>query len=378
MANGISGKVLIVDDSAGDRRLLNDLLKDDYQITEARDGSTALDLIARQLPDIILLDIQMPGVDGFEICHRLKKDLATLSVPVIFLTASADIESRLKAFVFGAVDYIIKPVIPDEVKARVRAHIKVKQFDKDADQKVENFSAQLIQIEKMAAIGEITAGVAHELNQPLNVIKIICQSIMKDIEKDRFSLESAKQDLPEVINQMNRMAQIVDHMRGFSRRKVGITIEELNINDSIDAVFVFLGQQLTNHNVLVDKQYASNLPKIKGDSIRLQQVFMNLINNARQALMSCEKKPMKIEIKTYISQDGKYVVAEFKDNGPGIPPEIREKIFEAFFTTKGVGEGTGLGLSTARKIIEEHGGKIEVESVAGEWTNFRVILPVIG
>ena len=394
MANVISGKVLIVDDSPLDRKLLKDLLKDDHQIIEAQDGQSALDLIAQDLPDIILLDIQMPVIDGFEVCRRIKAEMANQLIPILFFTSSGDIENKVKGFTSGAVDYITKPFVAAEVKARVHAHLQIKQMQqerlsrleeekqsmtekfKHADQKLKDFTAQLIQTEKMAAIGEITAGVAHELKQPLNVMKIICQSIVKDIEKNRFDLESAKLDLPELINQMNRMAQIIDHMRVFSRRTVGTTIEELNINEAIDSVFVFLGQQLLNHNVAVEKQYAADLPKIKGDPIRLEQVFMNLLTNARQALMSSGKKSMKVQIKTYLSQDQKKVIVDFKDSGPGIPQEIREKIFEAFFTTKGAGEGTGLGLSTAKKIVEEYGGKIEVESNLGEWTNFRVTLPI--
>jgi len=395
MANIVSRKVLIVDDSPVDRKLLKDLLKDDYQVMEAQDGTSALEMIAKDPPEIILLDIHIPVIDGFEVCRRIKADAINQSIPVLFFTSSGDIENKVKGFESGAVDFITKPFITAEVKARVNAHLQIRQMQQDrlsrledekqsiaekfknADQKLKDFTAQLIQTEKMAAIGEITAGVAHELKQPLNVIKIICQSIMKDIEKQRFDLESAKQDLPELLNQTNRMAQIIDHMRVFSRRTVGTTVEELNINESIDGVFVFLGQQLMNHNVMVDKQYAQSLPAIKGDSIRLEQVFMNLITNSRQAMMSAGTKAMKIEIKTYFNDDKKSVVAEFKDNGPGIPMEIREKIFESFFTTKEAGEGTGLGLSTARKIVEEHGGKIEVDSALGEWTRFRVILPAM-
>jgi len=315
-------------------------------------------------------------------------------IPILFFTSSGDIENKVKGFTSGAVDYITKPFIAAEVRVRVHAHLHIKQMQEErllklgqenqsitekfnnADQKLKDFTAQLIQTEKMAAIGEITAGVAHELKQPLNVMKIICQSIMKDIEKQRFDMESTKQDLPELLNQMNRMTQIIDHMRVFSKRTVGTAIEDLNINETIDAVFVFVGQQLLNHNVAIVKQYGEKLPKVKGDPIRLEQAFMNIITNARQALMSCGKKEMKIEIKTYLSQDQKNMIAEIKDNGPGIPVEIREKIFESFFTTKESGEGAGLGLSTAKKIIEEHGGRIEVESALGEWSNFRVILPV--
>jgi len=394
MSRAILGKVLIVDDSSVDRKVIQELLKDDYQIMEAEDGQTALDLIAHDLPDIILLDIQMPVIDGFEVCRRIKAELVNQLIPILFFTSSGDIENKVKGFTSGAVDYITKPFIAAEVRARVQAHLHIKQMQEErllklgqenqsitekfnnADQKLKDFTAQLIQTEKMAAIGEITAGVAHELKQPLNVMKIICQSIMKDIEKQRFDMESTKQDLPELLNQMNRMTQIIDHMRVFSKRTVGTAIEDLNINETIDAVFVFVGQQLLNHNVAIVKQYGEKLPKVKGDPIRLEQAFMNIITNARQALMSCGKKEMKIEIKTYLSQDQKNMIAEIKDNGPGIPVEIREKIFESFFTTKESGEGAGLGLSTAKKIIEEHGGRIEVESALGEWSNFRVILPV--
>ena len=394
MSKDILGKVLIVDDSSVDRKVIQELLKDDYQIMEAEDGQTALDLIAHDLPDIILLDIQMPVIDGFEVCRRIKAELVNQLIPILFFTSSGDIENKVKGFTSGAVDYITKPFIAAEVRVRVHAHLHIKQMQEErllklgqenqsitekfnnADQKLKDFTAQLIQTEKMAAIGEITAGVAHELKQPLNVMKIICQSIMKDIEKQRFDMESTKQDLPELLNQMNRMTQIIDHMRVFSKRTVGTAIEDLNINETIDAVFVFVGQQLLNHNVAIVKQYGEKLPKVKGDPIRLEQAFMNIITNARQALMSCGKKEMKIEIKTYLSQDQKNMIAEIKDNGPGIPVEIREKIFESFFTTKESGEGAGLGLSTAKKIIEEHGGRIEVESALGEWSNFRVILPV--
>ncbi|MBF0489565.1 MAG: response regulator [Candidatus Omnitrophica bacterium] len=395
-------KVLIIDDSLLDRTILKEVLKDDYQVLETGDGQGVLDMIAQNIPDIILLDIQMPGMDGFEVCRRLKSDDKYRFIPVFFFTASTDLESKVKGFQSGAVDYITKPFINEEIRARIKVHLRIKELEeqrlkrleeerrkveednrqmtqqlKSADQQLKDFTIQMIQSEKMAAIGEITAGIAHELNQPLNVTKIICQSIAKDIEKNRFDLEGAKEDLPEIISQMNRMAKIIDHIRGFAKYTPGKAMEELNINTVIDNVFIFFGQQLSNHNIGVEKNFTDNLPMITGDSVRLEQVFLNIITNARQAMEAANKPSKTIEIKSYLDPDRKNIVVEFKDNGPGVPCEIQDKIFEAFFTTKEPGIGTGLGLSFAKKIIEEHGGQIEVESQPGEWTTFRLTFPAI-
>jgi len=235
---------------------------------------------------------------------------------------------------------------------------------------------QVVQSEKLASIGEMTAGVAHELNQPLNITKIICQSILKDIERDTLDLDDVKEDLPAIVKQMDRMAQIIDHMRIFSRKTEGNMEELLDLNEVIENTFIFLDQQLKANNVSVSKFYAADLPKVKGDSIRLEQVLMNLITNARHAMEKSDKETKTLEIKTYVNEDqGGEVVVEFKDNGPGITDEVKGKMFESFFTTKKAGKGTGLGLSVVKKIIEEHKGKISVDSTLGEGATFRVVLP---
>jgi len=251
----------------------------------------------------------------------------------------------------------------------------------NANQELKEATAQLVQSEKLSALGELTAGVAHELNQPLNGIKIISQSILRDIQKDRFEEEELEDYLSHVVGQVNKMAEIIDHMRIFTRRTEGMPREMIDVNIVIEGAFKFLEQQLKYHNIEVVRELSPDLPEVIGDGIRLEQVVMNFITNARNAVESSQKDHKSIEVKTY-QMDGQTsannnhaVVLEVTDNGVGIPEDLREKIFQPFFTTKEPGKGTGLGLSVSSKIIEEHNGKIELSSQVGEGTTFRVILP---
>lgn len=242
-----------------------------------------------------------------------------------------------------------------------------------AEKELKEATVQLVQSEKLSALGELTAGVAHELNQPLNGIKIISQSLLKDIERKELEEKDLEHDLNDVVNQVNKMAEIIDHMRIFTRRTEGVPSETIEINSVIKRAFIFLEQQLRNHNIEVVEDLGTELPKVVGDPIRLEQVFLNLISNARNAVEDDGKEKRRIEIKTYATNSS--VVIGVKDNGDGIPEHIHEKIFQPFFTTKAPGKGTGLGLSVSSKIIEEHQGRMELDSTVGEGTSFRVILP---
>jgi len=238
-------------------------------------------------------------------------------------------------------------------------------------------TAQLVQSEKLAALGELTAIVAHELNQPLNGIKIICQSILRDIKRERFKTQELEGDMSDVVSQVNKMAEIIDHMRIYTRRTEGIPDKKIDIKNIIQGALRFVEQQLEKHNIKVIKELSQELPEVIGDPIRLEQVFLNLITNARKALDSSQKSYKYIKFSTYRIENGNYLAAEVTDNGAGIPEQIQEKIFEPFFSTKEPGKGTGLGLSMANKIIEEHGGRIEVDSKVGQGATFRVLLPIV-
>jgi len=243
--------------------------------------------------------------------------------------------------------------------------------------------AQLIQAEKLTALGELTAGVAHELKQPLNVIKIIGQSIVRDIEKDRLDTEFIGKDLDDIVQQVNKMAEIIDHMRVFTRFSGEMQRTEIYVNDLMESLFKLFSQQLKNHNVDLRKNFKKDLPYIMGDQIRIEQVLMNIVTNARHAVEKSSQYEKYIEVSTYkipakeSPLKEKTVVIQITDNGDGIPEHLEDKIFEQFFTTRASGEGTGLGLSISRKIIEEHQGKILLDNNPGVGATFKVLLPCI-
>jgi PAS domain S-box-containing protein len=237
--------------------------------------------------------------------------------------------------------------------------------------------AQVAHAEKMAALGEFTAGVSHELNQPLNVTKIICQGILRDVARGTFSAEDAKNDLPEIVTQMNRMAEIIAQMRGWARAGDGGERQAGNLSNIAGEALRFVRQQYKNRQIGLTEILAENLPPVLCDKIQIEQMCLNLLHHARHAVESSGCGDKQIEIKSYLCPEGTHAVIEISDNGPGIPEEERAALFAPFMTVKAPGKGAGLGLSVSRKIAEDHGGRIEFEGRAGGGKTFRVFLPII-
>jgi len=241
--------------------------------------------------------------------------------------------------------------------------------------------AQLIQASKMSTLGTMASGIAHELNQPLNVIKVGSDFFLKMINKGRdIDLKTFHTMAEEISSHVDRASSIINHLREFARAS-DVSRTEVNINVPIKDVFKVLGQQLTLHEIYVDFDLADDLPLILADHNRLEQVFVNLVTNALDALDERgQKEPGKdwkksLTIKTFI--EDKRVVAVVSDNGTGMSADIVEKMFEPFFTTKEVGKGTGLGVSISYGIVKDYGGEIAVESEEGEGTSFMVSFPAV-
>ena len=251
---------------------------------------------------------------------------------------------------------------------------KVKERTADleeANRTLKETQAQLIQASKMAAMGQFGAGVAHELNQPLAGISGYTDLLLLKLEKDSPEWRYAK----KIEDQCVRMTKIVNNLRTFARQSK-FEYAETDINQPIDDALMLLGEQLRSHSIKVRRELTPNLPKVLADANQLEQVFLNLITNAKDAI-----EPKGSGVITVISRQSTspdFVEALVADNGTGMDKATINDIFNPFFTTKEVGKGTGLGLSISLGIIENHGGRIEVHTVKGEGTVFRISLPVIG
>lgn len=392
-------KILIVDDKVENLVALERVLQDlPVEIIRANSGNEALALTLKNEFALALVDVQMPDMDGFETVELMHQEENATALPVIFVSAvfSGDYY-KIKGVEAGAIDFLEKPIVPQVMIGKVRLFIdlyhsriqlqaardtleeKVKQRTAELEQaheQLQEATIGMIQSEKLAALGEMSAGVAHELSQPLNVIKMVAQEILIDKKRGRFSEDELFEDnLPTLVKQTNRMATIINHMRLYSRQTVGTELQSISMNEAVEGVLTLTGHQLLIHNVKINKELTDDLPNVQLDQIRMEQVILNLVTNARHAMETFRTEGMLLEIRSY-RQDADEVALDVRDNGGGVPEASRDKIFEPFFTTKEAGKGTGLGLSVAKKIVQEAGGRIDLVTVEGEGSTFTIVLPV--
>lgn len=393
--------ILIVDDVPTNLKVLfNFLTQSSFKVSIAKSGESALDKVKETTPDLILMDVMMPGIDGFETCRRLKEDSATKDIPIIFMTALSDSVDKVRGLSLGAVDYITKPFQQEEVLARINVHLELRETQ-----------LRLIQEEKMASLGQLVAGVAHEINNPVNFIRgnlSYAQTYIKDLlkllslyeahtpypipEVQAFSaqieLDFLKQDLSKLISSMeigtNRIQKIVRSLRTFSRLDES-DYKAVNLHEGIDSTLMILGSRLADNSlrpaIEVIKEYG-DLPLVECYAGKLNQVFMNIIANAIDATdeafeSSQEQTKPIIKISTAVNVNNGSAIIRIADNGKGMSADVQHRMYDQFFTTKSIGKGTGLGLSISYAIItEKHKGQLTCQSKLGEGTEFTIALPL--
>ena len=225
--------------------------------------------------------------------------------------------------------------------------------------------------DRLTALGTLAAGIAHELNQPLNTIRVVTEGLLFGRDEGwPLDSEELYESMELISRQVMRMDKVIQSVRNFSREDGGQTVENVNANEAVENVFSIIGRQIEAHGIRLEKDLDPELPSFRANLNELEQVLMNLIVNARQALDESRRSSKILGVRTGC-RDG-LVLIEVSDNGAGVPEPLLEKIFEPFFTTKGVGKGTGLGLSISQSIVSKFGGRIEARNNPDGGATFRI------
>jgi len=428
--------ILAVDDNPANLSLLTNLLTEHgYDVRPAISGNLALKSLEASSPDLVLLDVKMPGMDGYEVCRRLKADERSRNVPVIFITALGDTIDKVRAFNLGAVDYITKPFQFEEILARVGVHISLRAMQRhlaeanrqlresheELEWRVKERTAELLAVNerlraviierkrqeeearkhqerlfhaaKMVSLGTLVSGVAHEINNPCTfimsnapILEKVWKSIVPILDEycskqgdfpiGNLSYKEMRDTIPAlflgILEGAQRIKRIVLELTDFARQKPPELTEWVDINVVVGSALTLLANLIKNKTDRFSVDYGKDIPPFRGSSQRIEQVVINLVVNACQSLRGAKES---IAVSTSYDRAAGLILLEVRDEGIGICEEDLPHICDPFFTTKRDLNGTGLGLSISSRIIDDHGGTITFHSSRGKGATVIVTLP---
>ncbi|HEX2686872.1 MAG TPA: ATP-binding protein [Kofleriaceae bacterium] len=348
-----AGTILLAEDDVQLAEMIARALADEYTMIVAHDGATALELVPHHQPQLLITDVDMPGIDGIELSRRFREITGDRLAPIIVLSAMSDRGTRVAGLDAGAVDYVIKPFDPQELHARIRAQFRMRDL-----------AVRLQRAEQLSTMGILTAGLAHELRNPANGIVNAVGPLAALLPRDLVRPETAVGQLIEVLaTYAEQIGFLARQLLGFRKGVVELDLRQTPVRD-----LVHRAMSLVNPGGVEIRVEIACDGVVKCAPPLLIQVLTNLMENAIYAAGPGGWAQLRSSAK-----GGNFTV-EVSDSGPGVPPQLRERVFEPFFTTKPAGVGTGLGLSLARDIIHRHGGVLEIRD-RGEQTCFVVELP---
>jgi signal transduction histidine kinase len=383
-SNGHPFTALIADDQPDMLRFIKSELARHYNIIEATDGQQAVDKAAAHTPDIILLDMMMPEKDGIQACREIRILPATQNVPIILITAHVDEETKINALRAGASDFLPKPFSTTELHVRVRNLVESYDFQRKLARQnrtlettidqLKDTETQLVQSEKLASLGRLSAGIIHEINNPLN---FAATGLFTLRGKARLIPDAERDDYAEILKDVEegvqRVKSIVSDLRSFTHPgDMGMDI--VAVAEAVSSALRFLSQEWRN-KVEIQTHFADG-QMVLADRNKLIQVLINLLQNSLDAMKGKEFNNEKPAIIINGRVERGVSLLSVRDNGHGIDPKIMDKIFDPFFTTKDVGEGMGLGLSICYRIIRDFGGRILVNSEHGKFCEITLEFPI--
>lgn len=381
-------RILLVEDNPNMLGYIASQLKDEYRLLFAKDGREGVERAMSEVPDLVISDVMMPYKDGYQLCREVKEAPRTCHIPVILLTAKTGVTTKIEGLEHGADDYLTKPFNSQELRARVRSLINLRKLEREIQirnhqleetlRELKETQSQLVQSEKMAALGLLVAGVAHEINNPISFAKGSLAIVRRSLEKikvaDRLN-PAERTDLFEDIdisvqvikNGLDRTENIVKSLKTFVRKDEEV-LKPFDLHEGLESTLQLFQHEIA-HRITIRREYGKT-PSVEAIPGQINQAFMNILQNAVQSI------PDQGEVHIKTEQEGDRVRISFRDTGSGISEKDLTYIFDPFFTTKEVGKGTGLGMTITYKIIENHHGKIDVNSKVGSGTEVVISLPL--
>ncbi|MDM8558459.1 hybrid sensor histidine kinase/response regulator [Candidatus Parabeggiatoa sp. HSG14] len=365
--------LLVVDDVPANINVLLEILTTmGFKVLVAQDGKTALQRAEYTQPDLILLDIMMPNMNGFDVCGILKSQEKTQDIPVIFMTALADTEDKVKGFSLGAVDYITKPFQHEEVLARITSHLELRKLQKRLEEELEIGKKHAIELEKRnTALNAFTRTVAHELKNPLNGIMGFSEVLLFECSRDSLLKETLVEHLQLIHQSGKQLHDIIEALLLLARDQL------VKTNTQPLEMSYIINEVLTNRLAYMCRQFQAEItlpeswPTAMGYAPWIGEVWANYLSNG----LKYGGQPPYLKLGADIQND-EMIRFWVHDNGPGIDAKAKALLFEPFTRLhKNRAEGHGLGLSIVRQIVEKLGGNVGVESIEGQGSTFYFTLP---